>query len=255
MRRMILEEPLAKTAAWSRAFAIFSFVVAVVGVVLARGGLDPSAAVAVESGAVLIALAAVLSAAAAAVVIWRTGYRGTGRLLAGSAIACLVLAYPAYVLVEARGRASLGDASTDLETPPTFSRLAQAIATRGGLTPGATSPDADLQRRLYPDLQPLLVDLEPLDAFRLVTKIVAARRWRVVEQSLPLGRLGTGRIEAVAGSTLMGFPADVAIRIKPTSGQTRIDIRSVSRTRWHAPDSDPRRVEALAADIEEQTDQ
>jgi hypothetical protein len=252
MRRIVLEEPLSRAAVWSRGCAVFAMTVAVVGIVMARKGLDPTAAVAVEGGAMAMALLAILFALAAVVVIWRTGYRGTGRVVVGLVLAMLVLAYPAYLAAEARGASRLGDVSTDLVDPPSFSLAPRALAERGGKTPPPPAPaDQEALRRLYPDLQSIVLDREALDTQKVIAKLVAARRWRIVDETLPSGQFGIGHIDAIALSTVMGFPADVTIRVKPLGGQTKIDIRSVSRTPWHTPTSDVTRVESLAADIDD----
>jgi hypothetical protein len=253
MRRIVLEEPLSRAAVWSRGCAVFALTVAIVGIVMARKGLDPTAAVAVEGGAAAMALIAIVFALAAAAIIWRTGYRGAGRALAGLVLAALVLAYPAYLLAEARSAPPLGDVSTDLVDPPSFSHAPRALAERGGKTPEPLSAEDKLTlRKLYPDLQSIVLDREAVDAQKAIVKLIATRRWRIVDETLPLGRFGIGHIDAVAFSTIMGFPADVTIRVKPLGGQTKVDIRSVSRTPWHTPTSDVARVESLAAGIDDE---
>ncbi len=253
MYRIVLQEPLSRAAALSRFFALFGLTVAIIGVVMARAGLDATAAMAVEGGAMAMALLAVLLAAVAAAVIWRTGYRGVGRLLAGLFIAALVLAYPAAMLLLASRTPPLRDVSTDPANPPRFAASPQAIVARGGTTPPPLSnAQQDLQRRLYPDLQPIVLDMETLDAHKLVAKLVAARRWRIIDDELPLGPFGSGRIDAVAKTTIMGFPADVTIRIRPSGGQSTVDIRSTSRTPWQEPGSNAARIQSLAADLDEE---
>jgi len=278
MRRILLEEPLVRSAAWSRSCAIFSLTVAVLGILMARKGLDPSAAIAIEGGAVVMAGLAILFALVATVTIWRTGYRGTGRLLAGLFLSTLVLAYPAYLAAKTRGVPAVGDVSTDPIDPPTFSHAAPAASGRKGLTPENPSPaNLEAQRRLYPDLQPIVLDEDPVEAFKGIVKILAARHWTILEAvaptvpavpTTPVGRPGRssrpspshpapshptpGHIDAVAYSVVMGFPADVTIRVQPVGTQTKIDVRSVSRAKWHEPDADMRRVQALAGDIEEE---
>lgn len=253
MRRIVIEEPLSRAAAWSRVAALFALVVAIIGIAMARAGVEPNAAIAVEASAMAIAVIAILFALAGAVVIWRTGYRGTGRLLAGLAIAALVLAYPTYVTVQASRVPPLRDISTDLVDPPSFSKSPQAVAARAGKTPPPLSArDRELEQRFYPDIQPVVLDVEATEAYRTALAIVTARRWTIVEEQVPLGRFGAGRIDAVAKTPIMGFPADVTIRIRPLAGQSRVDIRSVSRTRWQEPGGNASRIEALASDIEDQ---
>ncbi|MDR3463652.1 MAG: DUF1499 domain-containing protein [Beijerinckiaceae bacterium] len=278
MRRILLEEPLVRSAAWSRTCAVFALTVALLGILMARKGLDPTAAIAIEGGAVVMAGLAILFALAAMVVIWRTGYRGTGRLLAGLLLSALVLAYPAYLAAKTRGVPVVGDVSTDAVDPPAFSHAAPAASGRKGHTPeNPSAANLEAQRRLYPDLQPVVLDEDPLEAFKGIVKILSARHWTILEAvppsvpavpAAPVGRPGrssrpgpsrpspsgpvSGHIDAVAFSLVMGFPADVAIRVQPVGNQTKIDVRSVSRTKWHEPDADMRRVQALAGDIEEE---
>jgi hypothetical protein len=265
MHRVILEEPLARSAAWSRSCAVFALTVAVLGVLMARKGLDPTAAVAIEGGAAAMAGLAILFAFIATVVIWRTGYRGMGRMLAGLFLSILVLAYPSYLVAKTHGVPVVGDVSTDPSDPPPFSHAAPAVSGRKGLTPESPAPaNLEAQRRLYSDVQPIVLDEEPQEAFKRIVKIVAARRWTILEAVMPTtagpvgrrpgrpGRAAPGHIDAVAFSLVMGFPADVTIRVQPAGNQTKVDIRSVSRTKWHEPDADMQRVQALAGDIDDE---
>jgi hypothetical protein len=173
------------------------------------------------------------------------------------------------------------DVSTDPSDPPLFSHAAPAVSGRKGLTPeNPSSANLEAQRRLYPDVQPVVLDEDPLEAFKGIVKIVAARHWTILEAvaptvppaaaipAAPVGRPGRpghpspshtnpshptpGHIDAVAFSFVMGFPADVTIRVEPVGNQTKIDIRSVSRTKWHEPDADMQRAQALAGDIEDE---
>jgi hypothetical protein len=248
----------------------------VLGVLLARKGLDATAAVAIEGGAVAMAGLAILFAVVAMVVIWRTGYRGIGRVLAGLFLSTLIIVYPAYLVAKAHGVQSVDDVSTDPLDPPSFSYAASAVSGRKGYTPENPTPaNLAAQRRLYLDIQPIVLDEEPEDAFKRIVKIVTARHWTILEAVAPTvvapvapvgrrpgrpsrpghpGHSSPGHIDAVASSTVMGFPADVTIRVKPIGNQTKIDIRSVSRTKWHEPDADMQRVQALAEEIDENSE-
>ena len=48
----------------------------------------------------------------------------------------------------------------------------------------------------------------------------------------------------------MGFPEDVTFRIRPQSGQTRVDMRSASRLERHDIGSNAARIEAFADDLQ-----
>lgn len=256
MRRLILEEPYSRTALWSRRLATFAIAVALISVVLARTrAVEVTADLAVFGAAVFIACVAVLLALTAAVVIWRTGRRGGAVAFAGFGLAALLLAYPAWLSVEAVELPVVNDVSTDLIDPPDFSLSAQAEAARGDYLPPALPAGwSDKQRRDYPDIQPIVLDLDANDAFHLVLKAVAALGWKVIAETRPGGHLGLGHIDAIDHSPIMGFPADIAIRIRPLVGQTRIDIRSASRYGRHDFGANARRIMAFSDELQVQLD-
>jgi uncharacterized protein (DUF1499 family) len=256
MRRLILEEPYSQTALWSRRLATFAIAVAGISVVLSRTqAVEITAGLAVFGAAVFIACVAVLFALTAAVIIWRTGRRGSAVAFAGLILAALLLAYPAWLAVKAVQLPVINDVSTDLVDPPDFSLSARAQAARGFTTP-APLPDgwSDEQRRDYPDIQPIVLDLEADDTYQLVLKAVAAEGWKIIDQTPPGGRQGLGHIDAIDRTLIMGFPDDITIRIRPLAGQTRIDIRSASRYGRHDFGANARRITAFSDELQAQLD-
>ena len=257
MRRIITEDPLARSAMWSRNTALFSLAVAVIGIALSRKGLDAKAALAIEGGALALAGLAILFALVAMAVIWHTGFRGVDLALAGLVLALVLFAYPAYVTVEARTVPSLADVSTNTDDPPAFLTTPVALAARHGATPGRTMAKSDVgsQKRLYPDLQTLTVEAEVGDAEEAVQKLIKRRRWQIVDEVAPKN-FATGHIDIVLKPALMGFPADLTIRLRGLGNRTEIDVRSVTRSPWQEqPGANAARVEALIADIEDAVDQ
>ena len=85
-------------------------------------------------------------------------------------------------------------------------------------------------------------------------RAVAARGWRVIEQTRPGGRSGVGRIEATDRTLVMGFTDDVTIRVRPLAGQTRIDVRSASRLGRHDFGANARRIQNFAQEVQAQLD-
>lgn len=227
MRRMIIEEPYSTAALLSRRLAIFSLAVALVGIAGVGRGLD---LLAVLGGSLLIACAAILTAILAFVVIWRSGRKGAGQAFAGLLLATLLLAYPVYLVQQTLRLPPLPDVSTDLTNPPDFSLSSEALAARGGATPPSV-PIArrKIQLKVYPQIQPILLDLEAQDAFNAAIQAMKATGWKIVDQKPPGRRSGIAHIDAIASSFLLGFPTDVTLRLRPLAGQTRIDIRSASR--------------------------
>ena len=254
MRRLILEEPYSQAAIWSRRLGVFALAVAGMAAGLSRvNAVDPPGALAVLGAALVLACLAGLLSATAFVVIWRTGRRGAGLAFIGLMLALLLLAYPAFLSWQAISLPILNDVSTDLERPPTFLRSTKGLDARAGRTPPDSSPETrEAQKRAYPKVQPILVDLEAGEAYKLALQVAKARGWRIVDAVAPSVREeGVGHINAIERSLVMGFPADIAIRVEPFATQTRIDVRSVSRVGRHDFGANARRIEKFAAEIED----
>jgi hypothetical protein len=153
--------------------------------------------------------------------MWRTGERGLGRVLFGLLVAGAMLAYPGYLVAKAVGQPFADAASTDAAAPPRLSRSARALALRGTGRDGSVHPIAAEK--------PTVLDLDPADAQAAVLKALGALRWRVIDAVAPGGRLGLGHVDAVAFSPVMHLPQDIAIRLTPQAGQTRVDVTSTAR--------------------------
>jgi uncharacterized protein (DUF1499 family) len=255
MRRFIIEEPYSESALWSRRLALFAAAVVGTGLLLARAGLDPSAVLAVIGSAIVIACLAVLCAAAATVAIWRSGRKGVGLLLSGATLAALLLAYPSYLAVQAIRLPVLNDVSTDIDDPPSFSLSRKALQARKGFVPPSISAALrQAQVRAYPDVQPILLDLDGDEAFQTVLHSVAAIHWTIIEGTPPGGRLGLGHVDAIAHGFVFGFADDITIRVRPLAGQTRVDVRSVSRIGRHDFGANAARIEKFADELKAEAD-
>lgn len=257
MRRLILEEPYSRAAIWSRRLALLACLVGAGAIAAARlARLDSALSLAALWGAIALACAALLAAGAASVVIWRTGRRGVGLVVAAVLLAALPLAFPSWLAVKALRLPVLNDISTDLADPPEFSRSAQALAARGGRIPPAVEPERrQAQRVAYPNVQPIIVDLDADEAHALLLKVVGALGWRLVEQRPPGQRSGLAHIDAYDRTLVMGFTDDVTIRIRPLAGQSRIDIRSASRLGRHDFGANAKRIAAFAEELQAQLDE
>jgi uncharacterized protein (DUF1499 family) len=256
MRRLIVEEPYAAPAVWSRRLAFFALVVAAIGVVSARSGLDPTPVLAIMGSSFAIACIAILCAGAAIIVIWQTGRKGTGLLLAGLILASLLLGYPGFLAVQAVRLPVLADVSTDIDDPPAFGRSKNALAARGGVTPEAVPTELrHQQKQAYPNVQPIILDLDVYEAYKAVLKVANAKHWQIVEQVPPGPRSGgVGHIDAVVRGLVLGLRDDVTIRIRPLAGQTRVDMRSASRIGRHDFGSNASRIEQFAAALQAEAD-
>ncbi len=248
MRRPIIEEPYSKAALLSRRLAVFSLAVAAIGILgVARG----VALIAVLGGAAAIACGAILLAFLAFAIIWRSGNNGAGQALAELILATLLLAYPAYLAQQAMRLPRLSDISTDIADPPSFSLSHAALAARGDNTPPSVAiARRKAQIKAYPQIQPILLDLEAKQAFDAAVAALVANGWKIVEQRPPGGRAGLGHIDAIATSFVLGFPSDITLRLRPLAGQTRIDIRSVARFGPYDFGANPRNIANFEAALE-----
>ncbi len=256
MRRVIVEEPMSQAAVWSLRLAVFALAVAAVAVVVTRFQfVDAPAGLAVFGSSILLGCLALLLAGTAAVVIWRTGRRGVGQTMGGIVLACVLLAFPAYLAFLSLRLPVLNDISTDIADPPQFSLSRRATEARAGRNPRArAASERQPQRAAYPGVQPILLELEGDEAYQLILKAVQALGWKIIEQSAPGGRAGLGHVDAVARTLIMGFPDDITIRIQPLAGQTKIDVRSVSRYGRNDFGVNARRIERFAEELQTQLD-
>jgi uncharacterized protein (DUF1499 family) len=250
MRRLILEEPVSRAAVWSRRVGVFALAVAGIAIALSRAGaLAPGNAIVVFAAALLLACLAALLSGAAAAVIWRTGRRGAAPAALGLVLALALLAWPARLVVDAIALPAINDISTDLDSPPAYMRSARALEARAGRTaPETSSQTRAAQKLAYPHVQPVLIDMEPAQAYQLALRLAKAHGWRIVDATPPSVRDGIGHIDATDRSLFFGFVDDIAIRITPLVSQTRIDLRSSSRIGRHDLGANARRIEAFAAD-------
>jgi len=249
VRRPFLDEPITPFAVWSARLALFAMAVAALSVIIVRSGLlDVGPALATFGAALAFAAAAILLALASFVAIWRNGSPGLGRALGGLLLGAALLAYPAYLGARAIKLPDINDVTTDFSNPPRFDVLARLRP------PGRVDYPArfaELQRKAYPDVVPLQVDMPVRQAYDQVMKVVNKRKWLVVDARAPTPTHRQGVVEAVARTPIMGFRDDVVVRVTPLSDGSRIDVRSASRYGLYDFGENARRVTALLNDIDD----
>jgi uncharacterized protein (DUF1499 family) len=124
---------------------------------------------------------------------------------------------------------SIHDITTDWDNPPEFRAvlpLRQAEDANPVAYEGAKI--SDQQRRAYPDIAPLALDLAPAEAFTRALRTAEQLGWTIVAADAPKDA-AAGRIEASQRSRWFGFTDDVVIRVAAADGGSRVDVRSVSR--------------------------
>lgn len=231
MRRLLIEDPVTRAGAFSRGVALLSLLATAFALVLVRDPRAQAGPALVALGAGLaLSLVAILLACVACVRVWRDGARGLGAALGGAFVAVLVLAYPAFAALRGLRLPAITDVATDTDNPPAFSRSKTAFAAREGRYPPDPGPAARAsQAAAYPQIAPLTLDLDANEAFELARKAAVNRRWQIVEAIRPGGRVGNGRIEAVARGLILNLADDVTIRVRPRADGARIDVRAASR--------------------------
>jgi Protein of unknown function (DUF1499) len=244
-------EPVSRLASWSRNLAVFSVVAVLVSILIVRFGfLEIKPALATFFGALAFAGFSILIGIAGAVAIWQNGSRGVGSILLAFLIDAALLAYPAYLAVQYRKLPPIYDITTDPVDPPRFDALAR-LRTGDGTNPAVYAGlyAAEQQRSAYPDIETVELDVPVQRAYELTLRLVAKRKWLVIDERSPLPPRRIGRIEAVARTPIMGFREDVSIRVTPDGEDSRVDIRSASRYFDNDFGSNAARVRKLIDDI------
>src|SRR4029077_6058553 len=224
-------EPVSSLATWARNLAIFSIIAVVVSIIIVRFGfLEMKPALATFFGALGCAALSILISLAAFAAIWQNGTRGMSRILLAFVISAAVLAYPAYLALQYRKLPPIHDITTDPIDPPRFEALARLRSGDGANTAVyAGLYSAEQQRRAYPDIEPVELEIPVNRAYAIALQLVNKRKWLVIDERAPQPERPIGRIEAVARTPIMGFREDVAIRVTPNGEDSRVEIRSSSR--------------------------
>jgi uncharacterized protein (DUF1499 family) len=209
-------------------FAVTSTLLLLAGPVGYRLGILPlrvALQILLRWGAYAAIAAAVLSLAGLIVTLIRpTGARRGISLAAASLLA-------GVVLIGLPGRFRLGppkppihDITTDTQEPPEYVAVVPLRVNAPNSTVYGGKEIASQQREAYPDLQPLILNVPPPLAFDRALATVRESGWDVVAADA-----AAGRIEATDTTFWFGFKDDVVIRVRPSDGGSRVDVRSLSR--------------------------
>ena len=254
-RRRILLEPTSRLAIWARRLALFSLIATFIAIVIVRSGsLDIVPAISTLAGALLLAVVAILLAFAAGIVIWRDGLGGAREAVTALLVGGALIAYPAYLGVEAYRLPAIYDVTTDPIDPPRFEAIAKLRPRDANPVVYAGLYAAELQHAAYSDIEPYTTDSSPQQAYSAALKVITKRRWRIVDARPPQGAgaaFRDGLIEAVARTPILGFRDDVVVRVRATADGARIDMRSASRYGRNDLGSNAARVRALIEDIDD----
>lgn len=118
----------------------------------------------------------------------------------------------------------MNDITTDLDDPPVFSAVIP-LRPEGSNTIEYGGPAmAANQRRVHPEVQPILSTLAPDAAFARALEVAEDMGWDIVAQNP-----STGIIEAVDTTPFFRFKDDIVVRVRPRDAGSRVDLRSHSR--------------------------
>src|SRR5215831_7451729 len=203
----------------------------------------------VTFGAALgLSVLAILLALASFVSLWKHGGSGFAQAVTAALIGAGLLAYPGYLAYVGHGLPAINDITTDPVDPPRFERVARLRPPDRSQYPGLAT--AELQREAWPDIEPLLVNVNPKAAFDGTLAVITKRKWLIVDSRAPAPNR-EAHIEAIARTPIMGFRDDVVIRIRPMGEGAKVDIRSASRYGKTDFGTNAARVLALLDDIDD----
>lgn len=188
--------------------------------------------------AVYLAIAA-LVVGLIAVVRTRPGHgrRGLSLALIAIVVALAVAYVPWSWRRTARSVPPIHDITTDLDNPPEFAAVVPLRANDPNPVEYGGPEVAAHQRRAYPDIRPLVLDLQMDQAFERALAAVHEMGWEIVDVDP-----AAGRIEATDRTFWFGFRDDVVIRLTPLNDRTVVDVRSLSRVGGGDAGTNARRV-------------
>lgn len=235
-------------AIWSRRIALFAFCIAGLGVYLSRSGKIPMIqAIAVLGSAFLLSIVAIICAVFSFVIIWHTGKSGLKSAYLGFFSSILLLIYPTYLTLKAFSLPVLNDVTTDFNDPPDSTEKSDKRS--------YNSDFASLQRKNYPDIQPIILDLNLQESLALLQEAIKPTRLIILSGSeLKINETETN-LQAIEYSYSMKIPEYITIRLRSSGSQTRIDMRSSSYSGHHDFGSNAGRISNLIENIASTTKQ
>lgn len=150
----------------------------------------------------------------------------SGRVLALAALVLLAIPVGGIVLNAQSPPPGppINDITTDLENPPEFRAVVAVRPADSNPVAYGGEAVAARQREAHPEVEPVLTDLPPDEAFDRALGIARDMGWEVVAEDR-----SSGIIEAVDTTAFFRFKDDIVVRVQPADGGSRVDLRSLSR--------------------------
>lgn len=245
----VYPERRSRAARLSRGSAIFAVILFVVAGAAHRfGRIDTETflwTLGLEAVLVVLALVTFLLAFHR---MWTRGDKvGTNLVVAGFFL--LIALIPVGFLVY-RGVTTpmLHDISTDTENRPLLSAVPNPTPAMN-VPRAMTEQEAEEQLAAYPTVIGHAYTLPPERIRQIIVTLVTNRGWRIVRDFPELGG-PSATLNAVAGTLLLGFPSDVAIRVADEEAETYVDMRSASRYGRHDFGDNATRIERFFDDLD-----
>jgi uncharacterized protein (DUF1499 family) len=118
---------------------------------------------------------------------------------------------------------AINDITTDVVNPPEFQALA-TLPENAGRDLSFPAEFAEIITRNYPEVQPMVLPVEPGAAFEQALETAEQFEWAIISRDRE-----AGVIEAVSTTRIFRFRDDVVIRVTEAEGGSRVDMRSKSR--------------------------
>jgi uncharacterized protein (DUF1499 family) len=174
------------------------------------------------------AFLAILGLAFAVVFVFAArNRRRKGMAVTGSVLGILVIVFLGYWFIRGQKSAPIHDVTTDTENPPHFVEIVALRAEAPNSIKYGGAEIAKIQKEFYPNIRTLYLDIPYSRAFKQALSAALKMPWEgIVSYSKE-----TGIIEATDELAWFGFKDDIVIRVDTaqTGGQSKIDVRSVSR--------------------------
>ncbi|HEX6982193.1 MAG TPA: DUF1499 domain-containing protein [Balneolaceae bacterium] len=153
--------------------------------------------------------------------------RRKGMAVTGAILSILVMVFISYWFIRGQQAPPIHDITTDIENPPHFVEIVALRTEAPNSVEYEGAEIATIQKEFYPKIQTLYLDIPYPRAFKRALSAALKMPWEgIVSYSKE-----TGVIEATDELAWFGFKDDIVIRVDTaqTRGQSKIDVRSVSR--------------------------
>lgn len=167
--------------------------------------------------------------------------------IVGIVLGLAVAAVPWQLRRTAQTVPPIHDITTDVDDPPRFVAVLPLRAGAANPPEYAGASAAEQQRRAYPDIRPLVLQLPAAEAFDRALRVAREMGWEIVATDP-----SEGRIEAVDTTFWFGFKDDVVIRVGGAGGGSRIDVRSKSRVGRGDAGANAKRIRDFLAKLQQQ---